>query len=98
SGQPTAQLAQITPVWRLERVTCDMDYPRSDRWPGNATFTSCWSGLGNGQVISVRTADSSLYKDPSQGMLMISSGVYYYGLGYDPAMYTTPIKVGTVRI
>jgi hypothetical protein len=83
---------QPTTAWNLQPVQCNGSYintvPR---------FASCWAGIRNGTVVSVRSGRSVAYNEPQQGILSLFVGLTY--APYDPGgIYKTPAQVGTVRI
>jgi hypothetical protein len=84
---PVPQSLQTPSIlWKFERVDCGQD--GSDRSP-----VSCWGGVGDGTILSVRTFRST--DDISRGSLSVCIGLYPCGL---EATYASPLNLGTLHI
>ncbi len=63
-------------------------------------LVDCWRGIVNGEVISIASGNESPFTDPfrSQGVIVISHGPYIDPSSPATEIYSTPLRLGTMRI
>src|SRR5207253_10757345 len=88
--------AQPHGVWAFAKADCGTS-DAYEGW-GKVGFTSCWAGLGGGQIMGVRSMETDHLSDPLQGIISVFLGPYYLPNGYGGTSYDTPLKVGAVHI
>jgi hypothetical protein len=81
-----------TPTWELGWIGCtNGNSLQPERY-------SCWRGVINNEIISIAAGQQSYYSDRSQGLLMIfHGGVFDINIS-STEIYSTPLKLGGVRI
>jgi hypothetical protein len=59
---------------------------------------SCWRGIVNGELLSVASGREGTFGDQSQGLIMINHGSDFDPMSPNTEIYSTPLKLGTMRI
>lgn len=90
---PTRGSPEPTPTFPLGMVNCASGDIREP------LILGCWRGMVNGQIISVAGGrESSVYGDPSQGLILVFHGPLFDTSDPTTQIYRTPQRVGEVPL
>ena len=93
TGPPRGPATALpTPTWAMGWISCGNGNNREPE------FYSCWRGVINGEMISIGVGQQSMNNDRSQGLLMIFHGGWLISSISPTEIYSTPIKLGGMRI